>query len=75
MVELFDNLNLHHRRGLSDISSHTKGTLKGEEWVQRAGREPGRNSPQTARTARDATSVNPKGREPIDPKMPQLPPA
>jgi hypothetical protein len=27
------------------------------------------------RTARDSTSINPKAREPIDPRMPHLPPA
>jgi hypothetical protein len=57
-----------------DISAHTPGTPKGEERVRRAGREPGRGAKESARTARDATSINPEAREPIDPRMPHLPP-
>jgi hypothetical protein len=57
-----------------DLPSHTPGTPKGEERVQREGREPGRDSQKTVRTARDATSINPKARDPIDPRMPYLPP-
>ena len=57
-----------------DISSHTPGTPKGEERVRRDGREPGRREDPPQRTARDATSINPEARGPIDPRMPQLPP-
>jgi hypothetical protein len=57
-----------------DIPSHTPGTAKGEEWVQRQGREPGREDPNVVRTARDSTSINPQAREPIDPRMPHMPP-
>jgi hypothetical protein len=56
---------------------HVKGTPKGEEWVRRKGREPGRD-PQGKvpyRRARDSTTINPQAEEPIDPKMPQIPPA
>jgi hypothetical protein len=56
-----------------DISSHIPGTKKGEEWTLHGEREPGRENDN--RTARDSTSVNPKGREPIDPRMPHFPPA
>ena len=56
-----------------DITAHTRGARKGEEEVERAGREPGREN--NSRTARDSTSVNAKARGPIDPRMPQLPPA
>lgn len=58
-----------------DLPSHTPGTPKGEERVRRAGREPGREDLKHGRLARDATSINPKAREPIDPRMPHLPPA
>jgi hypothetical protein len=57
-----------------DISSHTPGTPKGEERVKREGREPGREDTKVGRSARDATSISPEAREPIDPRMPHLPP-
>jgi hypothetical protein len=57
-----------------DLPSHTPGTPKGEERVQRAGREPGREDTKIGRSARDATSISPEAREPIDPRMPHLPP-
>jgi hypothetical protein len=56
----------------SKISSHTEGTSRGEEVVQRKGREPGRETGR--RTARDSTSINPQARDPIDPRMPYMPP-
>jgi hypothetical protein len=56
------------------LPSHTPGTPRGEEIVRRYGREPGRDGPDGGRTARDATSVNPEGAEPIDPRMPHMPP-
>jgi len=40
----------------------------------RKGREPGREDRRAGRTARDATSINPQRRQPIDPRMPQMPP-
>ena len=55
-----------------DTPSHTKGTHKGEEWVQRSP-EPGREG-KTA-TARSSTGINATARRPIDPRMPHLPPA
>lgn len=64
-----------HTPGKSDISSHTEGTAKGEEWVQKRGREPGRNTGIPNRVARDSTSVYPQGSAPIDSRMPQIPPA
>ena len=56
----------------SKISSHMEGTSRGEEVVQHKGPEPGRET--GTRTARDATSINPKSRDPIDPRMPHMPP-
>jgi hypothetical protein len=64
-----------HTPGLSDISHHMPGTNKGEEWVLNGRREAGRDDPNAVRTARDSTSVNPADREPIDSRMPYLPPA
>lgn len=58
-----------------DLPSHQEGTPKGEERVQRHGREPGRDNPKVHRTARDSTSINPESLAPIDARMPHLPPA
>jgi hypothetical protein len=58
----------------AELPSHTPGTPRGEELVRRYGREPGREA-GPGRTARDSTSVNAESREPIDPRMPHLPPA
>jgi hypothetical protein len=57
-----------------DLPSHTPGTSKGEERVRRVGLEPGRQQRGPHRTARDSTSINAQAREPIDPRMPELPP-
>jgi len=59
----------------ADLPAHTPGTPKGEERVRRHGREPGRDDKSAARTARDSTSINASSRDPIDPRMPHLPPA
>ncbi len=56
-----------------DIDAHTPGTKRGEEWAYKGSKEPGREG--AARTARDATGINADKREPIDPRMPHLPPA
>ena len=64
----------YHTPGKSDISAHSAGTARGEEWVKKRGREPGRDDPDIGRRARDATSIDPEAREPIDPRMPHLPP-
>jgi hypothetical protein len=58
-----------------DLPAHTPGTPKGEEYVARHGREPGRDDPRFERTARDATSISPSKHDPIDPRMPHLPPS
>lgn len=58
-----------------DMPAHTPGTPKGEELVQKHGREPGRQDRTNERTARDSTSISPKKHGPIDPRMPHLPPA
>jgi hypothetical protein len=56
----------------SKMPSHTAGTTRGEEMIVKKGPEPGRET--GTRTARDATSVNAKNRDPIDPRMPYMPP-
>ena len=57
--------------------THVPGTNKGEEMVANKGREAGREEHDRRgyRSARDATSVNPEKRDPIDPRMPYMPPA
>jgi len=55
--------------------THIPGTLRGEEMSITKGREPGRGKGPFYRTERDSTSVNPEGRKPIHPKMPNIPPA
>ena len=64
-----------HTPGMSDLPAHSPGTNKGEEWVQKRGRESGRHDQCPHRTARDSTSVNAEDRGPIDPRMPHIPPA
>ena len=56
---------------------HVNGTNKGEELVMHHGREAGREVKGTRgyRSARDSTSVNPDAQRPIDPRMPEMPPA
>jgi hypothetical protein len=56
----------------SEVSSHTEGTTRGEEVLKQKGPEPGRET--GGRTARDSTGINPKARDPIDPRMPHMPP-
>jgi hypothetical protein len=58
----------------AELPSHTPGTPKGEERVRREGREPGRKDTKDGRVARDATSISPDARRPIDRRMPNLPP-
>lgn len=57
--------------------THVAGTHKGEELVKRRGREPGRAEAGKAgyRSARDSTSINPESHGPVDPRMPEMPPA
>jgi hypothetical protein len=57
--------------------THIPGTNKGEELVIKLGREPGRavRGKRGYRSARDSTSLNAESRGPIDPRMPEMPPA
>jgi hypothetical protein len=66
-----------------DAPSHSAGTSKGEEQIKNQGKEPGRidtgtddeGRPTATTTARNSSSVNADEREPIDPEMPDMPPA
>ena len=66
-----------------DTSSHDPGTRKGEEITGDDGKESGRhekgetgaNRPAGGSTARDSTSINLEDAGPIDPEMPNMPPA
>ena len=55
-----------------DSPSHTPGVRKGEEWTLN-NREPRRKG--EGRTSRDSTGINADKRRPIDPRMPNFPPA
>lgn len=66
---------LKHTQDKSDMPAHTPGSPKGEQKVRDSGREPGREDPDTARTARDSTSIDPQAKAPIVPSMPHIPPA
>ncbi len=66
-----------------DAPAHTPGTYKGEEQIKNQGKEPGRyddgeagaDRPAGGSTARNSTSINPEAKDPIDPRMPNMPPA
>ena len=64
-----------HPEVVPDISSHTPGVRKGEEEAERNRPIGSRKAAKRARTSRDATSINADKRAPIDPRMPNLPPA
>jgi hypothetical protein len=67
----------------SESPAHDWGTGKGEEKSSAEGKEAGRHDhenthadrPAGGSTARDATSINPDDRGPIDPNSPKMPPA
>lgn len=54
------------------LPSHTPGTHRGEGWIKHE-KEPGRE--KEAASARSSTGINAAKRDPIDPRMPHLPPA
>ncbi len=56
-----------------DISAHTSGTKRGEQWAYEGKKEAGREG--RGRTSRDSTGINAEKRAPIDPRMRHLPPA
>ncbi len=58
----------------TEISAHTPGTPKGEELVREKAASRAAKTRGQGRTARDSTSICPEAREPIDPRMPHMPP-
>ncbi len=63
--------------GKPDVSPDTTSHVKGVKYGNAVGnydRQPG-HLPDGKRTAVSSTGINPKAREPIDPRMPNLPPA
>ncbi len=66
-----------------DEPAHTPGTAKGEEKSTYEGKEHGRHDtgtddkgrPTGTSTARSSTSINAEDEDPIDPNMPNMPPA
>lgn len=61
-----------HQDTTPDKPSHTPGTNRGEE-LQARSAEAGREGPSA--NSRSSTSINPSAAGPIDPRMPNLPPA
>lgn len=55
-----------------DSPAHTPGVHRGEDWIKHD-REPGREGETP--TMRSSTGINADNRKPIDPRMPNLPPA
>jgi hypothetical protein len=63
----------NHQRPPEPI--HIAGTKRGEELALRKGTEPGRGDEKQYRSARDSTGINASDRQPIDPRMPNIPPS
>ncbi len=59
----------------SKLPAHTPGTPRGEELIRKSAASRAARTRTCGRTARDSTSINPEARDPIDPRMPDLPPA
>ena len=67
-----DNLKVGKPDARPDTSAHTKGVKEGNAGPTES--QPG-HLPDGRATAARSTGVNPKAHEPIDPRMPNLPPA
>jgi hypothetical protein len=67
-----DNLKVGKPHATPDISAHTRGTRQGNKGPNE--RQHG-HLPDGRVTAARSTGVNTGGAEPIDPRMPNLPPA
>lgn len=57
-----------YQDGKGESPSHDTGMRRGEKRADPV-------EQRRTRTSRDATSINPQDSAPIDPRMPQLPPA
>lgn len=67
-----DNLKIGKADARPDLTAHTKGTNQGNRGPHE--KEPG-HLPDGRATARRSTGINAGEHEPIDPRMPNLPPA
>lgn len=75
------NVHVGKAEGRQSRSAHTPGVKRGtaprgfqkEEGIEDA--PPGAKLDGARATGRRSTSINPKGHEPIDPRMPKLAPA
>jgi len=52
-----------------------KASKEVKEKISAAQKEASENRPEDGARAQDSTGINPKDREPIDLKMPEMPPA
>jgi hypothetical protein len=71
-VGIKDNLKVGKPHAAPDISAHTRGTREGNKGPNE--RQQGHLADGRVTAAR-STGVNVAGAEPIDPRMPNLPPA
>jgi len=72
MNEFKDNLKVGKPRGTPTTSGKVRGTNEGNKGPRE--NEPG-HLPGGRVTARRSTGINPGAHDPIDPRMPNLPPA
>ena len=64
-----------HRNHHPPEPVHVGGMSRGEEAVMHKGKEPGRGERKGYRSSRDSTGINAEQGMPIDPAMPNIPPA
>ena len=57
------------------LPAHTPGAPKGEDCVKVHGREPGRDNAKRSANGPRRDEHQPAAQEPIDPRMPHMPPA
>ncbi len=65
---------MNEPKTMADASRQTEDPGRPQEKVEKEEKVPRRDTGE-GRTARDATGINPKDTEPVDPKMPDMPPA
>ena len=71
MAQFKDNLRVGEPDVKPDALAHTRGTNQGNSGPTES--QPGHLADGTATAAR-STGINPKARDPIDPRMPNLSP-
>ncbi len=65
---------MNEPEAMRDAPMQTRTPGRPQDEVEKEEKPP-RPDTGEGRTARDATGINPKDREPVDPKMPDMPPA